>query len=104
MYAIVETGSVQFRVEEGDTLRIPKVKSDAGEKITLEKVLVVGDGEDSKIGTPYVEGASVTAEVLGEGKGDKVQVFKMKRRTTYRRRTGHRQKFTEIKIEKINAS
>ncbi len=104
MYAIIETGSVQFRVEEGDTLRVPRFKSDAGDKITLDKVLVVGDGEDSKIGTPYVDGASVTAEVLGEVKGNKVQVFKMKRRTTYRCRTGHRQKFTEIKIDKINAS
>jgi large subunit ribosomal protein L21 len=104
MYAIIEAGNVQFRIEEGDTLRIPRVKTEAGEKLTLDKVLVVGDGDNTKIGTPYVDGVSVTAEVMGEVMGDKVQVFKMKRRTTYRRKTGHRERFTEVRVEKIDVS
>ena len=104
MYAIIETGNVQFRVEEGDTVQIPLVKSEAGEKLELDKVLVVGDGENTKVGTPYVEGAKVTAEVIGEVMGDKVQIFKMKRRATYRRTTGHRQRYTEVRVEKIDVS
>jgi len=104
MYAIVETGNMQFRVEEGQTLRIPKVDSPQGEKLTLDKILMLSDGQETTIGTPYVEGASVIAEVLGEVLDDKVIIFKMKRRATYRLRRGHRQPYTEVRIDKINAS
>lgn len=104
MYAVMETGNVQHRVEEGDTLCVARFDAKAGDKVTFDKVLLTNDGQNTKIGTPYVEGATVSAEVLGETLGDKVEIFKMKRRATYRLHRGHRQKYTEIRIEKISIS
>ena len=104
MYAILESGNQQFRVEEGDTLTIPKIDAEAGEKWTFDRVLLLNDGEETKVGTPHVEGANVTAEVLGATLGKKVNIFKMKRRATYRLHRGHRQQYTEVRIDKINAS
>jgi large subunit ribosomal protein L21 len=104
MYAILESGSEQFRVEEGDTLTIPKIDAEAGEKRTFDKILLLNDGQETKIGMPYVEGASVTAEVLGATLGKKVNIFKMRRRATYRLHRGHRQQYTKVRIDKINAS
>jgi large subunit ribosomal protein L21 len=104
MYAILESGNVQFRVEEGDTLRIPKIDAEAGEMWTFDRVLLVNDGQETRVGSPHLEGATVTAEVLGNRLGDKVTIFKMKRRATYRLRRGHRQQYTEVRIDKINAS
>lgn len=101
MYAIVESGNVQFRVEKGDKLRIPKITAEAGDKLTLDKVLLVSDGKDTKVGTPYVDGASVAAEVLGEVLDKKVEIFKMRKRATYRLHRGHRQPYTEIRIDDI---
>jgi large subunit ribosomal protein L21 len=103
MYAIIQTGNVQFRVEEGDVLRIPRVQSAAGEKLTFDKVLLIGEGGETRIGAPYVGGANVTAEVLGEVLGKKVEIFKMRRRATHRLFRGHRQHYTEVRIDKINA-
>jgi len=100
MYAILETGGFQFSVKEGEKIRIPKLQVQPKEKVTLNKVLFIG-GEKTLIGTPYIKNAKVKAEVLGSGKGEKVTVFKFKRRVKYRRRKGHRQEYTEIEIEKI---
>ena len=103
MYAIFETGNVQFRAEEGDVVRVPRVQAEAGDKLTFDRVLLVRGGDETRIGTPHVEGASIEAEVLKNGLGEKVEIFKMKRRATYRLHRGHRQQFTEVKIDKINA-
>jgi large subunit ribosomal protein L21 len=94
-YAIIRTGGKQFPVEEGQTLRVPTIAGDAGSKVDIE-ALVLGEGAKAKI-----SGATVSATVVGHGKGDKVIVFKKKRRKQYKRKQGHRQGYTEIKIEKI---
>ncbi len=104
MYAILESGNVQFRVEEGDTLKIPRIDAKAGDKWTFDKILLINDGQETRIGAPHVEGATVSAEVIGDHLGDKVSIFKMKRRATYRLHRGHRQQYTEVRIEKISAS
>lgn len=100
MYAIVESGGFQFSVREGEKVRIPKLEVEPKEKITLDKVLFVG-GEKALIGTPYIDNAKVVAQVVGSGKAEKITVVKFKRRVKYRRKKGHRQEFTEVKIEKI---
>jgi len=102
MYAVVESGGTQFTVEEGHQIRIPKIEGVVGDKITLEKVLLISDGERSLVGQPYVENANVEAEVTDQGKDEKVTIFKFIRRTKYRRTRGHRQHFSELKILKIN--
>ena len=99
-YAIIRSGGKQFRVEEGATVRLPSIGKDAGEKVELE-VLVLGDGDETKIGAPAVEGASVTGTVVEHGRGEKIIVFKKKRRKQYKRRQGHRQGFTAVKIDSI---
>lgn len=103
MYAVIETGGKQYKVSEGDTLFIEKLELEEGSAVTFDKVLVVGDGENVKIGAPTVDGASVTANVVKNGKSKKIYVFKMKRKKNYRRKKGHRQPFTKVVIEKINA-
>ena len=102
MYAIIETGGKQYTVREGDVLRIERLSADAGTSYTFDKVLAIG-GDEAKFGTPLVEGASVAAEIVTEGKGNKVIVFKKKRRKRYKRTAGHRQIFTEVKITGITA-
>ena len=95
-YAIIRTGGKQFPVSEGQTLRVPTIEAEAGKKVDIE-ALVVGEGKDAKFGG----GATVKATVVGHGRGDKIIVFKKKRRKQYKRKQGHRQGYTEIKIEKI---
>jgi large subunit ribosomal protein L21 len=95
-YAIIRTGGKQFPVTEGQTLRVPTIEAEAGKKVDVE-ALVVGEGKDAKFGG----GATLQATIVGHGKGDKVIVFKKKRRKQYKRKQGHRQGYTEIKIEKI---
>lgn len=102
MYAVIETGGTQLTVEEGSQVRIPQIEGSVGDKVTLDKVLLISDGNESLIGTPYVENASVDAELTAQDKDDKVTVYKFKRRTKYRRTRGHRQPFTELTITKIN--
>ena len=102
MYAIIATGGKQYKVTEGDVIRVEKLGVAAGEAVTFNQVLAVSDGE-MKIGCPTVEGASVSATVVKEGKGKKVIVYKYKRKTGYHKKNGHRQLFTEVKIDKINA-
>lgn len=103
MYAIIETGGKQYRVQEGDTLFIEKIEATAGETVEFDKVLVVSNEGNLSVGTPFVEGAKVEASVVEQGKGKKVIVFKYKSKKDYRKKQGHRQPHTKIKIEKINA-
>ena len=102
MYAIIATGGKQYKVAEGDIIKVEKLGVEAGETVTFDKVLAVNNGELS-IGCPTVEGATVTATVVKEGKGKKVIVYKYKRKTVYHKKNGHRQLFTQVKIDKINA-
>ena len=101
MYAIIATGGKQYKVAEGDIITIEKLGVEAGEKVTFDQVLVVG-GDDLKVGDPKVEGATVEASVVKEGRAKKVIVYKYKRKTGYHKKNGHRQAFTQVKIEKIN--
>ena len=102
MYAIIATGGKQYKVSEGDIITIEKLGVEAGEKVTFDQVLAVNNGE-MIIGTPTVAGATVSATVMGEGRAKKVIVYKYKRKTGYHKKNGHRQAFTQVKIEKINA-
>lgn len=102
MYAIIATGGKQYKVSEGDVIKVEKLGAAAGESVVFDKVLVVG-GDDVKVGNPTVDGASVTASVVKEGKAKKVIVYKYKRKTGYHKKNGHRQQYTQVKIEKINA-
>lgn len=103
MYAIIETGGKQYRVAEGDTLKVEKLEAETGAAIDLDKVLMLADGEDVRLGKPYLDGTRVTAEVAGHGRGDKVRIIKFRRRKHHLKRQGHRQWFTELKITGINA-
>ncbi|GAB6110926.1 MAG TPA: 50S ribosomal protein L21 [Desulfomicrobium sp.] len=103
MFAIVETGGKQFRVEEGRSLKVAKLDAQAGSEITLDKILLVGTGADVKIGQPFVDGAAVTCEVVEHGRDKKIIIFKKKRRKDYRRTQGHRQDFTTLKVKSIQA-
>ena len=102
MYAIIATGGKQYKVSEGDIITIEKLGKEAGEKVTFDQVLAVNNGE-MIIGTPTVAGATVSATVMGEGRAKKVIVYKYKRKTGYHKKNGHRQAYTQVKIEKINA-
>ncbi|MFT8318298.1 MAG: 50S ribosomal protein L21 [Sporolactobacillus sp.] len=102
MYAIIETGGKQLKVEEGQSIVIEKLQAEAGDTVTFDQVLFVG-GDDVKVGAPTIEGATVTAKVVEQGRDKKIIVFKFKKRKNYRRKQGHRQPFTKVTIEKINA-
>ena len=99
-YAIIRSGGKQFRVEEGASLRVPLIDKPAGEAVELE-ALVVGTGEDVRVGAPLVEGARVQATIVDHGRGEKIIVFKKKRRKQYKRTQGHRQNYTTLKIDSI---
>ena len=102
MYAIIATGGKQYKVSEGDIINVEKLGVEAGETVTFDQVLAVSDNE-MKVGSPFVDGASVTASVVENGRGMKVIVYKYKRNTGYHKKNGHRQAYTKFKIEKINA-
>ncbi|MFT8363480.1 MAG: 50S ribosomal protein L21 [Sporolactobacillus sp.] len=102
MYAIIETGGKQLKVEEGQSITVEKLQAEAGDTVTFDKVLFVG-GDEVKVGAPLVAGATVTAKVVEQGRDKKIIVFKFKKRKNYRRKQGHRQPFTKLTIEKINA-
>ena len=102
MYAVIVTGGKQYKVSEGDTLFIEKLTAEEGDAVTFDQVLMVGDGDKVTVGAPAVDGATVEAKVLKNGKAKKIYVFKMKRKKNYRRKKGHRQPFTKIEITKIN--
>lgn len=102
MYAIFRTAGKQFRAEPGRLVKIPSVSAEPGAKVTFDEVLLGSDGKAVKAGTPLVKGASVSAEVVRHGKEKKIVVFKMKRRKNYARKQGHRQGFTEVRIDKVH--
>jgi large subunit ribosomal protein L21 len=103
MYAVIQTGGKQYRVAEGDTLKVEKIVADEGASVEIHKVLMVADGEEVKVGKPYLEGSKVTATVKAHGRGKKIKVVKFRRRKNYLKRQGHRQAYTELKITGINA-
>ena len=104
MYAVFQISGFQYSAKEGDLLQIPLQDAKAGDKISISEVLLVKNNDDAKVGTPFVENAKIEAEVVGHGKNDKVLIYKYKRRTKYRRTQGHRQDYSEIKINKIVAA
>ena len=103
MYAVIQTGGKQYRVVQGDTLRVEKIAADEGATVELDKVLMVAEGEDVKIGKPYVDGGKVTATVKSHGRGKKVKIIKFKRRKSYLKHQGHRQSYTELEVTGISA-
>jgi large subunit ribosomal protein L21 len=103
MYAIIRSGDKQFRAEPGMTLRVPSIGAEVGDSITFDEVLVASTDDGVKFGAPTVDGASVVAEVVSHGRGKKISVFKWKRRKNYRRKKGHRQGFTEVRVSEIRA-
>ena len=103
MYAIIKTGGKQYRVAAGDKLKVESLNAEVGSQVTLSEVLAVSDGNELKVGAPFVEGASVTATVVSHGRYDKVRIFKMRRRKHSIKSAGHRQNYTELKIETIAA-
>jgi large subunit ribosomal protein L21 len=103
MYAVIETGGKQYRISEGDTLRVEKLAVEEGSSVEIDRVLLVADGESVRVGKPLVEGGRVTATVKGHGRGEKVKIVKFRRRKNHLKRQGHRQWFTELKITGINA-
>ena len=103
MYAVVSTGGKQYRVQEGDVLFVEKLNAEVDSIVELTEVLAVSNGESLKVGTPVVEGAKVVAKVIAQGKAKKITVFKYKAKKDYRKKTGHRQSYTKLVVEKIEA-
>ena len=101
MFAVLNTGGKQNKVSQGDLIEVEKLESNTGDTITLDQVLMVGEGENVEVGSPYVSGCKVTGKVVEQGKGAKIIVFKKKRRKNYRRKNGHRQLFTQLQIIEI---
>jgi len=101
MYAVIKSGGKQYRVESGAKLRIESLAADVGAAVSFEQVLLVGNGDSVKVGAPLISGALVKATVLGHGRGDKVKIFKMRRRKHYQKTQGHRQNYTEVRIDDI---
>ena len=101
MYAVISSGGKQYRVQEGDILRVEKISGKVGDAISFDKVLMFSDGETATVGTPLLEKAAVNGHIVEQGKAKKIIVFKYKRRKRYRRKQGHRQQFTAVKIDKI---
>ena len=102
MYAVIKTGGKQYRVVAGEKIKVEQIPADVGSQITIDQILMVGEGEAVKIGTPVVSGASVTASVVSHGRHDKIKIFKMRRRKHFQKHQGHRQNYTEIRIDAIS--
>ncbi|MBQ9260271.1 MAG: 50S ribosomal protein L21 [Neisseriaceae bacterium] len=101
MYAVIKTGGKQYKVSVGDKLKVEQIPADIDSTIELSEVLMIADGDAVKVGTPLVAGAKVTATVVAHGRGEKIRIFKMRRRKHYQKHQGHRQNFTEIRIDAI---
>ena len=101
MYAVIKTGGKQYRVAAGEKLKVEQIPADIGQEIILDQVLMVGGGDAVKVGAPLLVGANVTAKVVAHGRGEKIRIFKMRRRKHYQKHQGHRQNFTEIEISAI---
>ena len=104
MYAIISTGGKQYKVSEGQTIRVEKLPGEVGESVSIDRVLLLADGETVSVGQPTLPGASVTGRIVQQGKAKKIIVFKYKRRKGYRRKHGHRQQFTALKIDNIKGA
>jgi len=104
MYAILETGGKQYKVRPGDTIQVEKLPGEPGDTVELGRILMVGDVDAVSVGSPVVAGASVVAEVVGQGRGPKIIVFKYKSKVRYRRKTGHRQSLTTLRIKEIQGA
>jgi len=101
MYAVVKTGGKQYKVAPGEKLKVERIVADIGAEVTLDQVLMVAEGESVRLGQPIVAGAAVKATVVAQGRGDKVKIFKMRRRKHYQKHQGHRQSYTELRIDSI---
>ena len=101
MYAVVKTGGKQYRITPGEKLKVEQMTADVGAQVVLDQVLMVGEGENVRLGQPTVAGATVNATVVSHGRGEKVEIFKMRRRKHYQKHQGHRQNYTELKIDSI---
>src|SRR2546429_71676 len=102
MYAVIKTGGKQYKVAAGEKLKVEQIPADVGAEVVLDQVLMVGEGESVRLGQPIVTGATVTATVVAHGRGEKVKIFKMRRRKHYQKHQGHRQNYTELRIDSIN--
>lgn len=103
MYAVIKTGGKQYRVVAGEKIKVEQIPADVGAEITLDQILMIGEGESIKVGTPTVAGAKITARVVAHGRHPKVKIFKMRRRKHYQKHQGHRQNYTELEIGSISA-
>lgn len=103
MYAVIKTGGKQYKVAAGEKIKVEQMPADVGQEVTLDQVLAVGNGDQLKVGAPLVSGVTVKATVLAHGRHDKVKIFKMRRRKHYQKHQGHRQNYTELRIDTINA-
>ena len=103
MYAVVSTGGKQYKVQEGEVLRIEKIPGNVGDTVSFDRVLMIADGDNVNIGQPVLDNVAVDAHIVEQGKAKKILVFKYKRRKRYRRKQGHRQQYTAVKIDRINA-
>jgi large subunit ribosomal protein L21 len=102
MYAVIKTGGKQYRVAPGEKIKIEQIEADVGATIVLDQVLMVANGEAVKVGNPVVDGAKVSATVVAQGRGPKIRIFKLRRRKHYQKTQGHRQNYTEIRVDAIN--
>lgn len=103
MHAIIKSGGKQYRVASGDVIRLETLTAEPGQLVDFQEILMVGEGKDVKVGAPFVSGAKVTAEVLGHGRQDKIEILKFKRRKHHMKRQGHRQNYTAVRIKEITA-
>ena len=103
MYAVIKTGGKQYRIEVGEKLKVEQLQAESGSELVIDQVLMIADGDKISMGTPLVNGAKVSATVLGQGRHDKIRIFKMRRRKHYQKHQGHRQNYTEIQITGISA-
>jgi len=101
MYAVIQTGGKQYRVKSGEQLRVELLPAEVGATVSFDRVLMLGEGEGVKVGAPFVSGAAVKATVVAQGRGEKIRIFKMRRRKHYAKTQGHRQGFTEVRIDEI---
>jgi large subunit ribosomal protein L21 len=103
MYAVIQTGGKQYRVKSGEQVKVELLPEQVGAAVSFDKVLMLGEGEASRVGTPFVAGAKVKATVISQGRGEKVRIFKLRRRKHYQKSQGHRQSYTEVRIDDIKA-
>ena len=103
MYAVIKTGGKQYKVAAGEKIKVEQIAADVGQEVVIDQVLAVGDGAGLRLGSPLVEGATVSATVVSHGRHDKLRIFKMRRRKHYQKHQGHRQNYTELRIEAISA-